>query len=81
MSDHLIDFIVTAAGNYSRWELVENADHLDWSEIAYVGYGFVLLCDGSRLDMKPDLFEADRRAWHHIQNTSIGPCDLCPELA
>lgn len=50
--------------NYTRWELVNSPDAFSWDEVVYDGYGYVILQDGSRLDVRPDLYREEREAWN-----------------
>jgi hypothetical protein len=50
--------------NYTRWILVDSPEDFDWDEVVFDGFGYVVLRDGSRLDVKPDLYEAERRQWN-----------------
>lgn len=49
---------------YTRWILVESPDNFDWEQVSFDGHGYVILKDGSRLDVKPDLYRAEREAWN-----------------
>ncbi len=50
--------------DYTRWVLVGSPDDFDWDEVSYDGHGYVILRDGSRLDVKPDLYKSEREAWN-----------------
>jgi hypothetical protein len=52
------------ASEYTRWILVDSADDFDWKEVSYDGHGYVILKDGSRLDVKPDLYQTERQEWN-----------------
>jgi hypothetical protein len=52
--------------DYTRWTLVDSPEDFDWNEVVFDGFGFVVLRDGSRLDVKPDLYEAERRHWNAL---------------
>jgi hypothetical protein len=57
--------------DYTRWILVDSPDDFDWDEVSYDGHGYVILRDGSRLDVKPDLYKSEREEWSANKDKSV----------
>ena len=49
---------------YRRWLLADNPGSFDSADIVFVGGGYVILRDGSRVDMLPDRYRDEREAWN-----------------
>jgi hypothetical protein len=52
--------------NYTRWILVEDEDCFEWDDVVHDNFRYVILRDGSRVDVEPDLYKAEREAWNAL---------------
>jgi len=53
--------------DYTRWIVADNIDSFDSNEVLWDASGYVILKDGSRVDLQPDLYKVEREEWnaHH----------------
>jgi len=59
--------------DYTRWIVVDNGDSVDWHEVLWDASGYIILKDGSRVDIQPDLYTVEREAWHTRHRKSVTP--------
>ena len=50
--------------DYTRWIVVDNGDSVDWRDVLWDASGYIILKDGSRVDVQPDLYKVEREAWN-----------------
>ena len=50
--------------DYTRWIVVDNVDSFDGSDVLWDASGYVILKDGSRVDVQPDLYKTEREEWN-----------------
>ena len=59
--------------DYTRWIVVDNGDSVDWSDVLWDASSYIILKDGSRVDVQPDLYTVEREAWNAHHRKPITP--------
>ena len=59
--------------DYTRWIVVDNGDSLDWNDVLWDASGYIILKDGSRVDIQPDLYTVEREAWNARHHKPVTP--------
>jgi hypothetical protein len=59
--------------DYTRWIVVDNVECFDWSDVLWDASGYVILKDGSRLDIQPNLYTVEREEWNARHRKPVIP--------
>jgi len=57
--------------NYTRWMVIDNGDSFDRGDVLWDASGYIILKDGSRVDVQPDLYKVEREAWNTRHRKSV----------
>ena len=57
--------------DYTRWRVIDNGDSFDRGDVLWDASGYIILKDGSRVDVQPDLYTVEREAWNARHRKSV----------